>query len=71
MLADDCAMARGRTVAVTLYVDEARFGGPLETYYPQEFELVEYYPSRAMVRVYTRTFLERVAKGKAFISPIL
>jgi hypothetical protein len=52
-------------------VDEARIGGPLDTYYPQEFELVEYYPSRAMVRVYTRSFLERVAKGKAFISPIL
>jgi hypothetical protein len=69
--ADDCASVRGRTVPVTLYVDESRFGGPLDTYYPQEFELVEYYPSHAMVRVYTRTFLERVAKGRAFISPIL
>jgi hypothetical protein len=71
LFAYDCAAVRGQTVPVTMYLDEGRTAGPLDTFYPQEFELVEYYPSRAMVRVYTRTFLERVAKGKAFISPIL
>ena len=69
-IADDCAVVRGKVVPVVMYIDESPFGGPLDMYYPNEFELVEYYPSRAMVRVYSRWFLERVAKGKAFISPI-
>jgi hypothetical protein len=70
--ADDCVWARGRYRALNFYFNEMPFTGPpLSLYYPFEFELVEYYPNSASVRVYTTDFLERVAKGKGFISHVV
>ena len=69
---DYCVISRGNYRPVTVYLNEMPFfGAPLDLYYPHEFELVEYYPSTAMIRLYTTAFLERVAKGKAFLDPTL
>lgn len=69
---DDCVLARGRYRPVSLYFNEMKFtGAPLSLYYPLEFELIEYYHGAATIRLYTTDFLERVAKGKAFISDVL
>jgi hypothetical protein len=71
-LGDDCVFTRGRYRAITLFFNEMPFTGPpLSIYNPSEFELVEYYPSSATVRVYTAEFIERVARGKGFISHIV
>ncbi len=69
---DNCVIARGDYRPLTVYMNEMPFvGAPLDLYYPHEFELVEYYPGSNMIRLYTTAFLERVAKGKAHISPVL
>jgi hypothetical protein len=66
-----CVYSRGRQIPVQFYVDERKtFGDALSTYYTHEFEEVEYYPSLGMVRAYTHWFLERVARGKAWLDPI-
>jgi hypothetical protein len=66
-----CVYARGRQVPVQVYVDEHKsFGDALSMYYTSEFEEIEYYPSLGMVRMYTHWFLERVARGKAWLDPV-
>jgi hypothetical protein len=67
---NDCIIARGEYYPLRVYLNEMPLlGAPLDLYFPGEFELVEYYPSRGVVRLYTTAFLERVAKGKAHIDP--
>jgi hypothetical protein len=72
-IADEiCVIARGDYRPLRVYINELPYvGAPLDLYYAQEFELVEYYSGSYTVRLYTTSFLERVARGKAFISPIL
>ncbi|HEY0673174.1 MAG TPA: carboxypeptidase regulatory-like domain-containing protein [Longimicrobiales bacterium] len=68
----DCVWVRGRYRTVNLYFNEMKFtGAPLSLYYPLEFELIEYYHGAATIRLYTTDFLERVARGKAFIADVL
>jgi hypothetical protein len=65
---ENCVIARGDYRQLRVYLNELLVvGAPLDLYYPHEFELVEYYPSQTAVRLYTTAFLERVAKGKAFL----
>jgi hypothetical protein len=40
-------------------------------YRPSDFEIVEYYAGSRMLRLYTSTFIEHVARGGGMISAIL
>ena len=68
----NCVGSRGRYQRLYVIIDEMPFPGVLlEGYQPYDFEVVEYYTRSHVLRLYTAAFLERVARGKAFISPTL
>lgn len=62
-----CVKQRGRPLLVQAYLDEVPVPNLiLQTVHPNEVELVEVFHSLAMVRVYTKDFLEKAAdKGFA------
>lgn len=67
--AENCVRANTGYLLMRVFIDEMIFAGAqLERYRPYDFELVEYYTRSAMLRLYTPEFLERVARGKAFIA---
>lgn len=68
---DDCVLRRGRYVPLRVVVDEMQtFGGALalEGYPTSEIHSIEFVPSCAVVRVYTRQFIERMGRrgGRTF-----
>jgi hypothetical protein len=70
--AENCVRSNRGYRLVRVFIDDMLFAGAqLERYQPYDFELVEYYTRSAVLRLYTPDFLERVARGKAFISPQL
>jgi hypothetical protein len=69
-----CIMRRGSITAPTVYIDEARHIGGLDDLmgWPMDdIYLVEVYSSGAQVRVYTKRFAERLAKGRGFLDPVI
>lgn len=69
-----CARLRGKQVNLQLYLDDALVMvgmiGFLESYYPQDFYSMEFIQSCGMIRLYTRFFIENVARGTQSLSPI-
>ena len=68
-----CVMRRGRRVQMTFCLDERPvFGGftELEMYSPEEIYLVEIYDRGRVVRVYTRHFVDRLAKRPRALIPV-
>ena len=59
-----CVYVRGSAEPLRVYVDETRMpdATALALYTPSELAGVEFYPSSAQVRVYTRWFIEWAAK---------
>ena len=57
-----CVRSRGRNVRIRTYLDEVPVASAyLQNLGPRDVELVEVYSGLAMVRVYSRQFLERAA----------
>lgn len=71
-----CVYLRGQPVRVVLYVDEDPVPSDfLDIYYPEEFEEAEVFGGgithAPIVRLYTRRFLERLARGQAALRPVI
>lgn len=67
----DCATYRGRTLPISVYIDEEHaYGGlmQLAAYAPSELYAVELWQRGTVVRVYTNHFIEQLARdGKRLI----
>jgi hypothetical protein len=69
---DDCLLIRGQYRPLRVYLDEVNITGmQWDTWFPTEYELIEYYARSATVRLYTAVYLEKVAQGKAILSEIV
>ncbi len=69
---DECVMVRGRPRRLTVVVDEIPAWGGLQDltlYTPEDLHSVEFVPSCAVVRVYTRWFIERMARRNIPLLP--
>jgi len=69
----ECMLARGVAMPAKVYLDENPSAGGtsvIESYRTGEVARVEVYRGLSMIRIYTRSFLERVARGKAYIDPV-
>lgn len=74
LMGDICIARRGRAVAPSVYINEARVAGGLEFligYPPEEIYLVEIYSGGTHIRVYTNWYAERLATGRARLLPVL
>ncbi|MFT5434218.1 MAG: hypothetical protein ACI9OJ_004931 [Myxococcota bacterium] len=70
----ECVMRRGRWVRPAIYIDDVRALGGLDelrTYRPQDLYTIEIYDRGAAVYAYTPWFVERVLKGRRFITPLV
>jgi hypothetical protein len=69
---NNCLMARGASMPARVYVDEnpQPAADVLETFRTGDVARVEVFRGLSMIRIYTPAFLERVAKGKAYIDPV-
>lgn len=69
-----CMLTRGTFRPISVVVDERpALGGldELDLYPAHELYAVEVYPADATIRVYTKDFVERVARGRAWLRPIM
>ena len=71
--ADACVYSRGRYEPVAVYLDEMPIHSleHLAALQPAEVERVEVYQRGRQIRVYTSWFMEQVARGKTWVSPVL
>lgn len=70
----NCTFFRGRRVGVRVYVDEVPAIGGLEqlqTYYPQDVWLIESYNQGTMIRVYTKQYMDWLARTNRSPDPIV
>ncbi len=70
----ECVMRRGRWVRPTVYIDEVRSLRGLEelrSFRPQDLYTVEVYDRGTVVYAYTPRFVERVLKGRRFLTPVI
>jgi hypothetical protein len=73
--ATDCVWRRGAWISPEIYIDEVsyRFAGLdiLDTYPASELHTIEVLNSGTQIRVYTKWFADRLARGQARLSPII
>jgi hypothetical protein len=71
----DCVWRRGVWISPDIYIDEVpyRFAGldVLDTYPTSQLHTIEVLNSGMQIRVYTKWFTDRLAKGRAQLSPIV
>lgn len=70
----ECMAFRGRAVPIRVWIDESPTIGGLDAlfgYDVSEIQSVEVMGGCAMVRVYTRRFLDAVAAGRRRLAPVL
>lgn len=68
----ECFRVRGYAARPELYVNEVRLGqlSQLRVYRPEDIARVEVFSGGAMIRVYTRPYLEQLARGSRHLPPI-
>lgn len=71
-LGDYCLLRRGRYVRPTVYIDERPAFGfeELRTYDPAELHTIEVI-GHSMIRAYTVSFMDRLARGQVALFPVL
>lgn len=70
----ECVLRRGGLVRPRVYIDEIRATGGLEelrTYRPQDLYTIEVYDRGTAIYAYTPHFVDRVLKGRRFLTPVL
>ena len=71
---DTSVLRRGRVIAPSVYINEARVPGGLDFlvgYPPEEIYLVEIYSGGSHIRVYTKWYAEMLASGRARLAPVI
>lgn len=69
----DCVFVRGQQVPVRVYIDDRTGMGGLDelrTYSTADVYRVEWFPSLAMLRVYTNWFVEDLARRRRTLMPV-
>jgi hypothetical protein len=68
----ECFRVRGYAARPQLYVNEVRLGqlSQLRVYRPEDIARVEVFSGGAMIRVYTRPYLEQLARAGRRLQPI-
>lgn len=74
MFDTDCVLVRNRVVSLEIFVDEFEAVGGLDelrAYDMRDLYRLEFYPRCAQIRVYTRWFIEDVARAGGPLRPIV
>lgn len=74
VMGETCIVRRGRVVAPTVYINDARVVGGIDMLMglpPEEVYLLEVYSGGQQIRVYTNWYAERLANGRTRLPPLI
>jgi hypothetical protein len=69
-----CVRRRGQVISPEVFVDDSHYFGGLDILYgwmPQDLYAIEVIANGAQVRIYTKNYADRLARGKMRMMPVI